>query len=402
MTKGLQWITLIYFMLLTSLFDGANVGMTKEIDNLREGVICSIETEGEETPEEAITAGYTGAFWVEKDETVYLLETYDNLVLECRKDKIREIPLSQTVLPVNLVTDESRIYVYDEVLSELQIYSKQGELLVRSEISLQEDYVKGLKKTGEEIALLTFENRRLVVDSETGEFTEFTEEDVSVNIEGYDFTEYVSTDEDGTVYAVGTSLVKDCSIIAGELTLQAVSKEGNILGCYVMPVLEYSYLPLRYVHVMENGNIYLLVPTAEAVEVRKVALRESMESAMEEISAKAKELEENYAEDTKQRKWEGKAPTERVRITREKILERALAMAEYEWVLKPKNTRVDVSAPSVTLPKEIQKIIREKEGEASWSVTMTGIPYCWGGFFAIDGGTDGLRFQRMLDMGYIS
>ena len=89
MIKGLHYIALVASILSVSLLEGRNIGLTKEVENLRECVICSIdkpvaneEDTENEVSEETITLGYTDGFWMEEDETLYLLATYDCEVLE--------------------------------------------------------------------------------------------------------------------------------------------------------------------------------------------------------------------------------------------------------------------------------------------------------------------------------
>ena len=58
---------------------------------------------------------------------------------------------------------------------------------------------------------------------------------------------------------------------------------SNVTG-YVLPVEEYKYLPGNYIQVCSNGNIYLLVPAEQGVEVRKVVLSETPASNMDAIA----------------------------------------------------------------------------------------------------------------------
>ena len=66
MFKGLQCILLISSMLSVSLFGGKNLGLTKEIENKREGVVCSVKSSVPlDSGEYAL--GYTDGFWVDED-----------------------------------------------------------------------------------------------------------------------------------------------------------------------------------------------------------------------------------------------------------------------------------------------------------------------------------------------
>ncbi len=393
MNKSLPCILLISSVLSVSLFGGKNIGLTKEIDNRREGVICAVEGE----------AVYTDGFWVEEDETVYLLETYNCAVRELKQKSSRNIPLSEAVLPADIISDKDKLYIFDDILYELQVYTGQGELLVRSKIELKEDYVKGLVKTEQGVAVQTYKGKQIFVDLESGKQKIQKDKEIpQVNTAGYDAAEYIGTDEEGCVYSVHTNLVKDCSVISGELTLRAASAEGELLGSYILPMEEYGYLPDTYLQVLPNGNIYILIPGEGSIEVRKIALKELPESGLKNISDAAAQTESDYAGATRYRKRIGTACTEIISISREEVFERAKNMAEYEWTLKKTHTRTSKSEAGVVLPKEIAALQKKHEGESSWSETVKGIPYCWGGFYALDVGTRNRTFQSVLDKYYVA
>ncbi len=409
MIKCLQCIVLISSILSVSLFGDRNIGLTKEIDNMRESIICSVDSsfgkteENEEAAEGQITLGYTDGFWVEEDETVYLLATYGCEALEYKRGEIRRIPLLESILPADIVSYNNKLYIFDDLLSEVQCYTMQGELVFRIAVELKEDYVKHLVVTTQGVAVRTYGGQELLVEEETGDLTVQSYEAVAApKLDGYDFAEYLATDEDGNIYAVYTKLVNKCSIISGELTLQVHSAEGNYIGQYILPVKEYVYLPGTYVQILENGNIYLMIPTEETVEVRKIALRDEMESGLASITETVKRRESDYIGNTSYRKKVGTACTEVVAFSREEVRERAVAMAEYTWTLKKTHTLISKSEKGVVLPREIEAIKKKNEDVSSWKVKMTGIPYCWGGFYALDVGFGGKTFQSVIDKKYVA
>lgn len=392
MLKRLQCILLISGVLSISLFGEQNIGMTKEIENRREGVVYTVDT-----------PAYTDGFWMEEDETVYLLQSYKSSILELSRRGMREILLSEALLPADVICDEQNIYIFDDLLSELQIYTKQGELLLRSKIDVKNDYVKGLKKTEDGVAVLTFNNTCIFVNPETGKQKKVKEEAVpEVDKAEYDYAEYLATDEEENVYSVHTNIVQDCSVLSGELTLRVVSEEGIYLGGYVLPVEEYLYLPGTYIQVLSNGNIYILVPEKECIEIRKIAITEYPESNLDAISDAAFEKENAYAAETRYRKKIGTACTEKVKLSREKVWQRAEKMANYQWTLKKTHTQTSKSEKGVELPREIAAAKAKHAGLESWSVKMTGIPYCWGGFHALDVGVNNRTFSNALNKNFVA
>ena len=400
MIKYIQCVVLLVSMLSVSVFGGKNIGLTKEIDNLRETLLCSVEyiVKTSELSNEAQNPAiiYPDSFWVEEDESVYILGTYGKHVLEIKNGNIREINLSATVLPADVVCHEDKLYVFDDVLSEIQIYTKQGELLLQSKITLQDDYVKKLIKTDTEVIVSTYANQWITVNEETGEQTMSLGEPIpKIETGAYDFAEYITTEENGTVYSMHTKLLENSSIISGELTLRAVSADGTLLGSYILPVEEYLYLPARYIQVHKNGNIYILIPKEGAVEVRKIALKETMQSKLDVLLAESKDWETKSARNAGT--YKGK-----VELSREEVRERAQAMADYTWTLRKTNTRIEKSEKGVMLPRDIAAAAKVNQENSSWSVTMTGIPYCWGGFYSPYGGVGGKTFQKTLSQGFVA
>ena len=191
-------------------------------------------------------------------------------------------------------------------------------------------------------------------------------------------------------------------MISGELVLRAVSEEGECLGQYVLPVEEYLYLPGTYIQVLPNGNIYILIPTKNAIEIRKIAIKAEISSKLGSITDKATDTERIYAGETRYRKKIGTSCTEKVQFSRKKVRERADAMAEYRWTLKKTHTLTGKSEKGVELPREIAAVKRANEDKKSWSAQMTGIPYCWGGFHALDVGVGNRTFEKALNKNYVA
>lgn len=406
MIKSLQSIVLAASILSVSLFGNRNIGLTKEIDRMRESIICEVESTFETKDEQTdapYTLGYSDGFWVDEEETVYLLATYDCEVLEYRRGEFRKILLPEAVLPADIVSFDDQLYIFDDILSEVQCYTKQGEFLFRTAINLTDDYVKQLTVTGEGVLVRTYGGQELLLNPETGAGTmQDYQNPVLPILPDYDFAEYIASDEDGNRYAVYTKLVKNCSVLSGELTLLAFSTDGNCIGTYVFPTEEYAYLPDAYVQVLNNGNVYVLLTGKQTVKVCKIALRKQADSKLTELTEAAKTLEEKYGDDASYRKRAGLACTEQVILSREEVWQRACDMAEYTWTLRKTHTLVSKSEPGVVLPREIEAVRKKNEGISGWKAVIKGIPYCWGGFYALDTGFKGNTFQKVIDNGYVA
>lgn len=345
---------------------------------------------------------YSDGFWVEDDETIYVLATYEKYVLEYRAGETRKIPLEYSVLPADIVCIGETICIYDDSLSEVQIYSRQGELLLCSFIELQEDYVRKLVKEEGGPAVLTYNGRKIYVDTENGKQTVVEQEPVSrTDKAGYDCVEVLEENRKEVEYSIHTDIVRESTVLTGGLVLRAASPEGIFFGSYVIPTEEFDYLPGTYLHIQEDGDIYLMVTGEENLEIRKIKLGREVTSNFPAVMEKAEKLEQEYQEELEYRRVRGYQCTKRVELSREEVWERMLAMAEYEWTLRKTNTETS-RVEEIVFPREIEAARLKRQEEEDWSVVMKGLPYCWGGYCSMYGGESGLTFGEALDQGYLT
>ena len=322
---------------------------------------------------------YANSFWAEEDGTVYVLDSYGRKLVKLKEESVTEILLPGCLLPVDVLLHNREFYVYDEILNAIRIYTTEGIFLEAIEVPVQgDDYVRGFAAE-DGVALLTYRGKRLVFHENTATFSTGTYREKTVYSKGYDFTEYVTTDAAGIRYSVNTKLLKDTSILAGELTICASSADGEWIGGFVIPTLKCDWLPDHYVRVTKNGDVYVLMIQEEEFVVKKVELTRNPVSYMEEIRKEAAKIEAAYEKESTRRIKNGATYRKAITLSRETVLERAVAMAEYEWTLTQNNTDMAV-ARRAQLPHYIATLAEEYEGQTEWQVTMKGIPYCWGGF----------------------
>lgn len=321
---------------------------------------------------------YAEAFWVTGTETVYLLDSYGKRVLKVSGKEYEYISIPDSVLASDMICQDGELYIYDESEQEFEIYNESGEFLFAAGISLENDYVKGLLEEEGEVVMVTYNGVILCPDREKGELTatearvEDSFRDIPDDGAVWDFSEYMETDTLGNSYFINTCFIKNSSVLAGEISIEMQDAEGISVGNYALPVLEYDYLPKRYIQIEEDGTAYLFIPKEEVFEVRKIIITGQQNSVLDEIKKEAAALEKKYAEtadNTKKRK---------VNLDRKAILDRVDGMLAYTWTLRKANT-ARISAGTI-LPRYITAIVEEKKDEKNWSVEMTGIPYCWGGF----------------------
>ena len=391
-------IVFVMFVLSLSLLDGKllQTKYEKKIELVYE--ITRPAKEGQETTEKLpgelsetaeprvsleLPVGLSEGFWIEKDETVYLLDSYAQKVLKLKDETVQEIPLPAAWLPGDIICLNHEIYIYDELQQELQIYNETGNCLLQCKLELENDYVKSLELVGEKVIVRTYAGKEISVkDRQTGEL--LVEEAEIRHVEPFgefELSEQIGEDKEGNIYYINTNLVQPCSVLSGELSVSATSKDGDWLGEYILPVGECVYLPQRYVQVLADGRIYLLLIKKEAYELWQITLEEQAESSFKQLAKAADELETDYRWATNYRvREENISTTTKVVLSREEVEERIDAIVNYVWYLVPsavKTSRTEI----ITFPRYISKIIEGYSLEEDWKIEMKGLPYCWGGSF---------------------
>ena len=331
------------------------------------------------TPTPTPVVKYANSLYVTEGEEIYVLDSYGPKIVKFEGEKHTDIMLSESVLPIDMVFCNQEFYVYDEILEKLQVYTVEGICLLEVDVPLSGDYVKWFEEKNGQTALLTYGGKRLVFERTTGVFTEESMQITCKPVDGYDYAEIIGYDAQGNVYTANTVLVKDCSVIAGEIAVYGMTADGTVLGGSILPMLEYAYLPERYVHVTESGMLYALIPAEKECKVERLSLSAQPKSNLTAIAKKAKSTQNSYIRNSKNRLWTGYTNPEPITFTREEIYERVLYLANYKWTLAKKNTKT-AKYGDVVLPRYIAAIAKENEGKSSWKAEMTGIPYCWGGF----------------------
>lgn len=380
-----------------------------ELDWLQEETEEETEEAGQEAiwkiqGENAPQIGLLESFWMEEDGTFYLLDCYEQKVLKIVGTDITEIPLTQAWLPGDMVCFKDEIYIYDELKGEFQIYNKDG-CCFQHKIELEEDYVKGLEiKSGKVVAVtyggfeISIQNREtgtLQIQKMPLKYAEYNDE--------YEFSEMIGNDRWGNTYFLNTNLVQDCSVISGEVVISAVSLQGEILGEYVLPVEECSYLPQRYVQVMNDGRIYLLLARNGEYELWQIALSKEKSASFDQQEAAAKMLEMQYTGATEsRRKRKSESCFVEIMLTREEAAERVENIVNHVWYLTA--SALTTSRPEqITFPRYISKMTEGYSLEEDWKIEMTGIPYCWGGTYSTYTGWGNTTFDRALyELNYLA
>lgn len=181
------------------------------------------------------------------------------------------------------------------------------------------------------------------------------------------YTKHIGGD-DTCRYEMQTTLVTS-SMLLGEINIVAIQKNGSIAGSARVPLEEFISRPNQYVQIGTNGIIYLMIPTEQHLEIRKVILGAISDSQIDKVIAFAQE----YAASAEEHASKAATPS----FTRDQVFSRANLIATQTWTLSADNTH---TASNIKLPEYIQEIVDAGLLDNGGTVEMTGIPYCWGGF----------------------
>lgn len=347
--------------------------------------------------------GFSGpqSFWVGENGTIYLLDTEACQIVEIGQNEVKYVTLQEALSPIDIVVYNGEYYIYDEWDEELQIYNKNGELQFKDVIPHADNYVKCLNLGAFGVVVETYGTSNLVLTNRVEKSWSWIEKEnveLYINPE-YDFVNYLGKDMTGNTYTLNNKAVKNTCVIAGEMSVHGMSLLGNELGSYIINRDEFVYLPKYFLRLTEDGSIYMMVPTEQALEIRRIILTENPVSRYDEIEEEALQLEAELQAEMFQTNVTRN--TTALPLTRTEVSNRANAMIDYEWTLTQDNVDLDGNTDR-RLAKWITDIADLHEGETSWSETVKGIPYCWGGFFSQYSGYGGLTFSEAIEAGYLA
>lgn len=363
---------------------------------VHEDAVISIPRIHKECPEgeREERIGYSEAFCITEDGTIYLLDTYGKRIWKEKGKDSGYIPIAESVLPADMMYKNGEFYVYDEMEQEFEIYGEDGTLLFVAPIELKDDYVKGFQNLQDHVVLATYGGDAIFPIRELGMVYVMEDMVVQKTVTGdWSFSEYIDADAKGNTYFSYTRLLENSSVLAGEIFIGKWNKDSALVKQIALPMTELRYLPKRWVQIMEDGTIYLFLPLEKSFEIRAIKEEKAYLSSADEITKAVALIEKEYNTIAKS------AKKQQVLLSREECLKRALSIVEYKWTLRKQNTEM-YNEKKITLPRYIAAIAKKHEGEAAWTEEMVGIPYCWGGFESQYNTQAAQRFDTQLAKNY--
>lgn len=170
MKKLFAWILIGTFLLNTSKGSFA-MAMTTETDNsglfdieqeyeIVATVEMSLENQTKKVQyfEEQGEIIGPGAFWVDDDERIHILDARSRKILSIKGNEIREFNIQNCYLPQDIICYDNLYYIYDiNTCDALYIYDDEGNFLIKHNIPLDTgEYVKKIFINDGKITVTTF------------------------------------------------------------------------------------------------------------------------------------------------------------------------------------------------------------------------------------------------------
>lgn len=343
------------------------------------------------------------SFWVNEDGKIVILDSLENRAIVMDNNQNYTINLEKSMTPKDIVLQNEEIYLYDSYWEEFQKYELNGKLLFNGKLPLENNYFRELSIIGDTVAAVTYDGTVIEpIYQSQGKWNidNILEKNCAKEKaykESYDITDVIAIDVNGNIYSINTRLVYDVSIMAGEISIVKTNSNGQKVGEYIINSEEFVYFPEHFVRVLNNGEVYIMIPTSNALKIRRVELGNASKTYFENIQKHAIEKEKNYNSAFYDSNAIQRAS---VTLTREEVLDRANRIALYSWTLSQANVNIS-GLTSVTLPKYISDIANDHKNQNSWRVSMSGIPYCWGGFYSqYTGNVSERTFADAIKLGY--
>ncbi|MCR5321943.1 MAG: hypothetical protein K6E85_01465 [Lachnospiraceae bacterium] len=344
--------------------------------------------------------GYCGptSFCVD-DNGVYILDSCNCRVLAAAGDKVWTIALTkpseasgeQITLydAVDIAVNKDLLFAVSEFDKKVYVYTLSGEF-IRS-VSFPE------RVTPCEIAVIGGEcivfdpdsySRGYRIDSKTFEVTG-VELDCGGSFDDEQYFQRVCRGrfKDGYLYDL-IEMVPDTKTLVGELVLGYVSGDGRLMASYHVPAryLDTFIWISRFYKVYDN-ELYTIEGHENEVNVYRITLGSKDPSGLDRIKNYWYRYEKKVNQADKLNIKNEKYVSS-IGLSRTAVSARVSQMVYYPWTLTADNVNFDsVSSSSVSdveLPNYISEIVSAGSLNNGNTVTMIGIPYCWGGFESQD------------------
>jgi len=199
--------------------------------------------------------------------------------------------------------------------------------------------------------------------------------DIIINPEGTPSgASILGYDKFGNIYIFVVEM-SDLSEVVAEYTVRKFDKSGNMLGIARIPIEEYYYTPIKMVDITSDGA-YIMLTGSDNVEIRKLIFSS-------DYTSNILKAEKNQA--VEQTTLNSTMATLTTFNSRQTTNDRAWAIDNCYWYYAYYNYQPVPSGAS------------RPDWLSTYNVNLYGIPYCWGGFDAMDRHSAGTSWSNYVD-----
>lgn len=338
------------------------------------------------------------AFYLENENSIYILDTLNKRINHYENGTFSEmIALENSNSPQSfLIAADGTLYVYDTYYGEaiLRIYMTNG--LEKTYVLEDMDYINIRNiRVGSENMIYLSDWYDIYLYDISGEIAELVKKTTLECVENQDVTysKYIGGDINGH-YEMQTTIVES-SMLLGEISVVAYDNEEITLGSARVPLEDFVFRPNQYIQIGTDGKVYFMIPMESGLQIRKVTLGSISDSELDKVEKLAEEYEAEIAA-------QASMASAFVSLTRQEVLERANLIVGQSWTLSADNVDIE-DLSEVELPVYIDDIVKSGALDNGGTVTMSGVPYCWGGYDSrYTSYTEYDTFSEAIEHGYVA
>ncbi|MEN6462619.1 MAG: hypothetical protein ABFC94_14785 [Syntrophomonas sp.] len=348
------------------------------------------------------------------DSTIYILDSVKKRVVVYSDGKFdKEILIDYCNYPLDIVCNGTQLYIYDDPDNPI-VYqvSLDGKLINKCTVSIPSldrtrnslkrlsvgsngsvyivdcayneyelDSISGTIKTPSKGISNKYNTQRyygqIGKDGKRHLISLDSNIDIPLDTQGVSSgVEILGYDKDENVYVLVLDMA-NTSKTSVEFAVTKYDKNGTFSGVARIPIEQYYYTPIRMVNITPEGNVYLMITGKSGVEFRNLGLSSSINSNILSFAQEQLQGENENAERDNS--------VLRTFNSRQTTNDRAWAIDNCYWYYAQYNYQ---PVPSGAM---------RPDWLTAYNENKYGIPYCWGGFDAMDRHSDGTSWSNYVD-----
>ena len=326
------------------------------------------------------------------NDIFFVLDSVNSKIMLYNKDNwVRNIYIPESLYAGKLYVTESKLYVLDLLADCIYIYDYDGNIISTYLLPMDDNipnswFIHDMYEDNDNFIIESVNYDKYIYVNNSfnmvnSNYRKATDNDVEYyRNENFLVNEQNKIDlniigeYDLGVIGVKSELNPNSISIDVETTIREYNKDGDVEGYALVQSDNWYSSPRRFAQVNE-GDTYLMQCLSDKVLIQKVSFNVSYES---KISDSITEDTTTQAQTLKTYKTSA--------YSRSEVMTRAGSMTGIEWTVKAGHKKIR-SGYNVTIPSSVGSI----------GTTVTGIPYCYGGFFGLDANSNSGHTGRFVD-----